>query len=120
MLALLCGCAFSVPTTPAQLAPAPSSASSDTLKIKTAAEVRFASGYTRTLPAGSRWRLAGRLPQGTVYRPVDGVFSIEGRQIHEAWLVIDGASRLVGFYLVGENAFSTLDRTVLLLTETSP
>jgi hypothetical protein len=71
------------------------------------------------LPAGSRWSLAGQLPQGLVYRPANGVFTIEGRQIHEAWLVVD-KTRLAGFYLVGESAYSPLDLTITLPLETTP
>lgn len=118
LAALLAGCAFSVNTTPAQFT-AITSAPPSGILVRKAAEVRLPTGFTRILPEGSRWRLAGQMPQGRVYRPVDAAFTIEGRQIHEAWLVVD-ASRLVGFYLVGENAYSPLDLTVQLQTETYP
>ncbi len=66
-----------------------------------------ATGYSRTLSAGSQWREAGRIPQGMVFRPVTGVLTAEGKDIHEAFLVLDG-SRVVGFYLPAEQAFSPL------------
>jgi hypothetical protein len=69
--------------------------------------IRLSTGYTRTVAARSRWRSVGVLPQGTVYRPVDSVFAIEGRQVHEAYLVLRGAS-LQGFYLPGEGNYSAL------------
>ncbi len=118
LAALLAGCAFSVPTAPAQFTSAAAEPQSG-IVMRKAAEVRFSTGFTRILAEGSRWRLAGHMPQGRVYRPVNASFTIEGRNMHEAWLVIDGA-RLVGFYLVGENAYSPLDLTVQLQTETYP
>ncbi|WP_236599132.1 hypothetical protein [Ramlibacter monticola] len=73
--------------------------------------ISLSTGYTRTVPAKSRWRAVGALPQGTVYRPVDSVFAIEGRQIHEAYLVVRGAT-LQGFYLPGEGNYSALVTTL--------
>ncbi len=70
--------------------------------------VRLSTGYKRKLAEGSRWRPVGSLPQGEVLRPVDGIFTIEGRQVHEAYLVVSGAD-LMGFYLPGEAHFSPLD-----------
>ncbi|WP_244139997.1 hypothetical protein [Caballeronia sp. BCC1704] len=78
------------------------------IRIVRPAVVRLATGYSRKLRAGSTWRSVGVLPQGSVYRPVGSEFTIEGRQVHEAYLVID-ADRLVGFYLPGESNFSALE-----------
>lgn len=65
--------------------------------------------YRREIKAGTQWQLAGRVPQGLVYRPVDSVFMLEGANVHEAYLVVaDGA--LVGAYLPVERAFVTLER----------
>lgn len=75
--------------------------------------MRLSSGYERKLAVGSRWRLIGTLPQGDVLRPMNGIFTIEGRQVHEAYLVVSG-TRLVGFYLPGETHFSPLDSPVSL------
>lgn len=70
-------------------------------------------GYTRTLKAGGRWRAAGAVDQGDVYRPVGDVFTLEGAHIHEAWLVVrDGV--LVGFYLPAEHGYSPLGATAPL------
>ncbi|MFL6632226.1 MAG: hypothetical protein ACJ8HJ_07930 [Massilia sp.] len=70
-------------------------------------------GYTRTLKAGGRWRAAGTVDQGDVYRPVGDVFTLEGAHIHEAWLVVrDGV--LVGFYLPAEHGYSPLGATAPL------
>ena len=70
-------------------------------------------GYTRTLKAGGRWRAAGTVDQGDVYRPVGDVFTLEGAHIHEAWLVVrDGV--LIGFYLPAEHGYSPLGATAPL------
>ena len=75
--------------------------------------ITFDTGYRRTLKAGSQWRAAGTVDQGDVYRPVGDVFTIEGANIHEAWLVVrDGT--LVGFYLPAEHGYSALRATAPL------
>ncbi|HSV80768.1 MAG TPA: hypothetical protein VLK85_16345 [Ramlibacter sp.] len=100
----LIGCAAAVPVQPAQLQPL--SAPMPDLQIKDPFEIRLSTGYTRVVPVSS-WRAVGRLPQGVVYRPLNTVFAIEGRQVHEAYLVLQ-ANRLQGFYLPGESNFSPL------------
>jgi hypothetical protein len=104
---LLAACAAAVPALPAQFTAVVPSQAPALLVLQAAATVRLTTGYTRDLPAGGRWRAVGSLPQGTVYSPVGTVFSIEGRHVHEAYLVIkDGV--LNGFYLPAESAFSPL------------
>ena len=66
------------------------------------------------LGAGSRWRFAGVIPQGGVYRAAQGVLTVEGANIHEAYLVIR-ERQVVGFYLPVEQAFSPLGEAVPLL-----
>ncbi|NRF65904.1 hypothetical protein HLB44_02770 [Aquincola sp. S2] len=111
-LALLSACATSIDTTPVSFRPAPG-ASAPELTLDRAVEIRLPTGYTRTLASGSRWRHVGDVAQGRVFRPIDAVFSIEGRQVHEAYLVIADRS-LVGFYLPGESAYSPLGAPIPL------
>jgi hypothetical protein len=54
------------------------------------------------------WRPVGEVQQGLVLQPVDTVFTIEGRQVHEAYLVVR-ENMLVGFFLPGESHFSALE-----------
>jgi hypothetical protein len=75
--------------------------------------IRLSTGYTRTVPERSRWRAVGTLPQGVVYQPVGTVFAIEGRQVHEAYLVLQGGA-IQGFYLPAENHYSALQQPVFL------
>lgn len=69
--------------------------------------MKLPTGYQREIRKGSLWRSAGSIPQGEVLRPVGTVFTIEGRQVHEAWLVLSD-QKLVGFYLPGDQAYSAL------------
>ena len=109
----LMACAAMVPSEPARLAPLSAQTSTSPIAVTGDVEVRLSTGYTRTLTAGSHWRPVGALPQGIVYQPVEGVFSIEGHHVHEAYLVVKG-STLQGFYLAGEANFSPLVPSVSL------
>ncbi|MGM3276011.1 hypothetical protein [Ralstonia sp. 24A2] len=113
-VAALGACAPMVSTAPATLA-IDSATSPSHLQLKTPTEIRLETGYTRTLAAGSNWQRVGSLSQGAVYRPVGTIFTIEGRQVHEAYLVI-ADQRLVGFYLPGEQAYSPLSKAVPITT----
>jgi hypothetical protein len=113
-LALLAGCAAEVRVTPAQLAPL--SQPQPDVVVTRDVPVRLSTGYTRTVPEKSRWRAVGTLAQGTVYQPVNTVFAIEGRNVHEAWLVVRGAS-LQGFWLPGENHYSGLEQSIPMTLE---
>lgn len=110
---LLSACAAMVPSQPAQLRPLPAGAAASVVSVTAPVPLRLATGYTRELPAGGRWQRVGSLPQGEVFRPLGTVFAVEGRHVHEAYLVLQ-ASVLHGFYLPGEAAFSPLDPPVSL------
>jgi hypothetical protein len=104
--AILTGCAAMVPSQPARLAPLVSQATAP-LSVNRDVEIKLSTGYSRTVPAGSRWRAIGLLPEGVVYQRSDDVFTIEGHHVHEAYLVIKGGT-LEGFYLAGESSYSPL------------
>ena len=108
-LFLLCltACAQMVKTEPARLEPLGAAEAATVITVRDRLDITLDTRYSRTILAGTRWRKVGRVAQGDVYRPVDGVFSIEGRQVHEAYLVISGSS-LRGFYLPGEANYSPL------------
>ena len=113
---LLAACAPMVSTAPVAFTPfAGEAAQATVLELRAPLELRLPTGYSRVLAKGSRWQVVGQVPQGTVYRPMNSVFSIEGRQVHEAYLVIDHTA-LTGFYLPGEARFSPLDPSVQLPT----
>jgi hypothetical protein len=64
-------------------------------------------GYRRTLRAGTRWTLAGSLPQGEVLRSPDQIFTVECSNVFEAYLVVRGR-KLLGFYLPVQKGFVAL------------
>ena len=107
---LLCACAATVETSPVSLSPAAAPASA-VQRLRQSVAVQLPTGYTRTLVEESRWRPVGSIPQGLVYRPVDTVLTIEGRQVHEAYLVVAGGN-LVGFFLPAESSYSALSKPV--------
>jgi hypothetical protein len=74
------------------------------LTLERDVELKFDTGYSRTLRAGTRIALVGNLPMGKVYRFIDAVLTVEGTHMHEAWVVVDGEN-LVGYYLPVEKAF---------------
>jgi hypothetical protein len=104
LITMAIGCAPDVVRTPSSLSPA---AGTDRSRIELSDEalIQLSGGYSRVLPKGSVWELRGRVPEGAVYRRADGIFTIEGAHIHEAYLVLEG-DRLVGFYLPFEQAYS--------------
>ncbi|RKT25635.1 hypothetical protein B0G69_1355 [Paraburkholderia sp. RAU2J] len=109
----LSGCAPAVPVQRARLTVPADPQITRVYVVQQQVIVRLSSSYERRIADQSRWRVIGTLPQGQVFKPVDAVFTIEGRQIHEAWLVVkDG--RLTGFYLPGEEHFSPLAPSVSL------
>jgi hypothetical protein len=101
---MVAACASEVQRTSASLSTPPATAPAR-IEIVQDTQLQLSAGYARTLPRGSVWELRGGLPEGAVYRRADGVFTVEGAHVHEAYLVIAG-NRLVGFYLPVERAYS--------------
>jgi hypothetical protein len=107
---LAIGCAADLPRHSTLLTPASAQDPAGVIEFTSSVKVKPPSLYSSTIPAGSAWQLAGRLPEGEVYRPIRGtVFALESANVHEAFLVIDGSS-LVGAYLPVERAFVTVQR----------
>lgn len=113
---LLAACAASVETQPARFVAAPGA----DLTLARSTEVRLPTRYTRVLAEGSRWRKVGSVQQGEVYSAVGTVFTIEGRQVHEAYLILSPEHSLVGFYLPGESNVSMLPQPIPLTVKDSP
>jgi hypothetical protein len=108
---LLAACAAQVPVTPATLARLDRPVEDFT--VPESVRIELPTGRARALPAGSVWRAVGTLPQGVVYQPVGTVFTVVGRNVHEAYLVVQGTT-LQGFYLPGEHNFSPLSNPLSL------
>lgn len=111
---LLAGCAAEVARLPSAPLSVPAASSHpELIELTRPALVQTGTGYDRALAAGTRWRFAGVAAQGAVYRAAQGVFTLEGANIHEAYLVLRG-EELVGFYLPVEQAYSPLKETIRL------
>jgi hypothetical protein len=108
---LLSACAPAVPVEDAHLMTLPVATAAPIRTVQQDVVIHLSSGYERTVTAQSKWRLIGRLPQGEVLRPVGTIFTIEGKQEHEAYLVVT-ADKLTGFYLPGESHYSPLENPV--------
>lgn len=102
-----------IATVPSTIEVTQPSEASKRIQLLAAASVELDTGYSRTLADKSVWSRVGRVPQGDVYRPVGTIFTIEGRQVHEAYLVIRDKT-LMGFYLPGEQNYSPLSTAVVL------
>jgi len=101
-------------TTKVQLAPKPAAAAAvQEIRLQTAATFRMTIGPSAMLPAGSRWRAAGSLAQGTVYRPLNRVVLLEGYRVDEAWPVVQ-SGQLQGFFLPAEARFAPVRHAVPL------
>jgi hypothetical protein len=96
-------CASEVVRRPTDLVPA--GESPEAIEVLADKTIKVGPGYERVIRRGSVWKLVGRSPEGDVYRPVDHVFTVEGAQVHEAYLVLE-KDTIVGFYLPVERAFS--------------
>jgi hypothetical protein len=88
--AITAGCASEVIRSPASLLP-PSSTDRARIEISEEASIEPSTGYRRVLPSGSLWELRGTLPQGAAYRRVNGIFTVEGAHVHEAYIKLNGA-----------------------------
>lgn len=100
----LAACAPEVVRRPTHLTPL-TEGSGGTIEILADMPIAVGPGYRRVISKGSVWTQIGRSGEGDVYKPIDRVFTVEGAQVHEAYLVLDG-DRVVGFYLPVERAFS--------------
>jgi hypothetical protein len=83
------------------------------MQISKLAVLDFGPSHAKQLLPGSRWSLVGNVPQGSVFKPVDGVLTIHGANAYEAYLVIS-AAKVVGFYLPGERAWTALQNPVAI------
>ena len=111
--AFVAGCASEVTRTPVVFIADSKGGEPVTLAVDTL--LRASTNYPRTLRAGSRWIPIGRIAQGMVLRPANDVLTVEGSNVHEAYLVVD-AAYIVGLYLPVERAFSPIAERPRFLT----
>jgi hypothetical protein len=71
-------------------------------------------GYSRKLLKNSKWKYAGTIDQGDVYKPVNKCFTLECSNVYEAYLVIQN-DNLMGFYLPVEKGYHSLEKPIPLV-----
>jgi len=88
----------------------------ETQQILKPIKLSLDTGYVRTIDANTEWKLIGTVSNhtftdGKVYKPVKNIFTIEGTQRYEAYIVVaDG--KIIGFYLPASSMFSPLKSKV--------
>ena len=87
-----------------------------TVRVLEAVTIDLPTGYVRQLESGSEWEFVGRIPEGDVYEKLHGVFTVEGRHVYEAYLVLS-RDQLHGFYLPVERAYVSLLQEIGLSLE---
>ncbi len=112
LLALLnIGCA--VEQHPTQFSPLVVVEKSKLARLDNLVNIQLDTGYSRTLKPGSLWKDIGSVTQGEVFKPYHDVFTLEGTNVHEAYLVVAN-NTLKGFYLPVERTFSPLNSQISL------
>jgi len=106
LLLLVAGCAASITYSYADLAPE-RSVTRLPQPLQQSVNIKLDTGYSRHLSKGSQWIRIGNLRQGQVYKPYRDIFTVEGSNVHEAYLVVSD-HHLVGFYLPAEHGFFPL------------
>jgi hypothetical protein len=114
-LLALSGCASDVVRHPAEVSALPAAQQKRYVASQTTS-IRLDSGYERSISAGTEFVEIGRIPQGSVLKPTNTTFTIEGAHMHEAYPVLSN-QRIVGFYLPVERAFSPLSQTTSLFID---
>lgn len=76
--------------------------------VETTVTGRPLHGDFRSVRAGSRWVEFGSIAEGTVYKPLGTVMTVEGINISEAYIVVRDRS-WVGFWLPVEKGFVPLE-----------
>lgn len=107
---------MSVSTQKVSLVPVAASEPVSVIQLSRMVSAQLPNDSVANLPAASQWQRVGALPQGDVYRSLNGLFTIQTRRQGEAYLVAS-SGKLVGFYLPGETAYLPLNRPVTLPVE---
>lgn len=107
---------MSVATQKVSLVPVAASEPVSVIQLSRMVSARLPNDSIANLAAASQWQRVGALPQGDVYRALDGLFTVQTRRQGEAYLVAS-SGKLVGFYLPGETAYLPLNRPVSLPVE---
>lgn len=110
-LIFLSSCAIPVSQVPLAKPLQPSSGGQFVINDDT--KVSISTGFSRNLRSGTHWVEVGTVDMGRVYRSSDQVLTVEGFDVHEAYIVVTNM-RLIGFYLPVEKTFVRASKEVVL------
>ena len=83
-------------------------------KLHTAATLESVGVRTVELLPDTHWHLIGSIPRGRVFEPLDQVVTVNGFNVHEAYIVVhDG--RVTGYYLPFEKSFVEVESVAIKL-----
>ena len=107
----LSSCSTEVPYRLSALSADPAGTPATSTRTASPTHFTLSTGYQRTIPAKTEFVRVGEIPEGAVLRAKSYVLTVEGANVHEAYLVVSG-SRLVGFYLPYEHGFAPLTESI--------
>ena len=108
---LFLGCAPEVIRNPSLLAQISGEEIVQSFQLTQDVSIDLPTGYQSLLKRGSRWDCIGKIAEGYIYKSVDQVLTVEGANVHEAYIVISDGE-LAGFYLPVEKAFSPISSKI--------
>lgn len=108
----LCSCASEVVRHPVSLTSQITGPGSRWVLMSNAM-IEVDSGYNRTIPSNTEFVRVGTIPEGDVLKPIGTVLTMEGKHMHEAYIVLNNKT-LIGFYLPVEKSFSPLTKKIPL------
>ncbi|OQA33300.1 MAG: hypothetical protein BWY57_01302 [Betaproteobacteria bacterium ADurb.Bin341] len=109
---ILCACASEVVRHSSSLSPQVTSPTSRWVLLSDAA-IEADSSYNRIIPGNTEFVHIGTLPEGKVLKPTNTVLTIEGKHMHEVYIVIKN-NVLIGFYMPVEKSFAPLTKKIHL------
>jgi hypothetical protein len=88
-------------------------ATGKSFRLESDVKCTISTGYSRVLKGGSRWEQFGVIEKGDVYHSPDQTLTVEGSNVHEAFIVTKD-EWLVGFYLPVEKTFTPVSKSMKL------
>lgn len=108
-LLILGACALEVPRVATDFSASPPTG--EVLFTTLPIVIDIGNGYTRNIPQGMELRAVGGIPQGAVYKPTNQTLTLEGKHIHEVYVVVQ-AKKIVGFFMPVERAYVALPKNI--------
>lgn len=78
-----------------------------TLRVEAEETLSCKSGYSSKVKENTLWKSVGKINEGTVFKPIDSIFTIQGSHIYQSYIVMNG-NEVVGFYLPVSSEYSPI------------